>query len=281
MTDDLQAARDAMRPFIALYVGGMGSREQNFYNQLVLPLRVRGRGAQRPGPLPRRQARRGDGGAARRADRHRLALRAARPRARAPRRPTATPASGRSGSRRWRSTARGASSSCAWSPSLPRPEPPRLRLLLGAFGDPGHAFPMLALGRAPRRARARRRAADVGALAGRRRARGRALRARARVPRLPHARAAAQALRGRRARGAGHDPPGGRAAAARGRGRHPDARAGPRRRARRGPRRDAHPPPRPARAARPAAVLDRRAPAPHRARPAPVADDRRARPPQP
>jgi F420-dependent oxidoreductase-like protein len=33
--DDLQAARDAMRPFIALYVGGMGSRKQNFYNQLV------------------------------------------------------------------------------------------------------------------------------------------------------------------------------------------------------------------------------------------------------
>jgi F420-dependent oxidoreductase-like protein len=35
VTDDLLAARDAMRPFIALYVGGMGSREQNFYNQLV------------------------------------------------------------------------------------------------------------------------------------------------------------------------------------------------------------------------------------------------------
>src|SRR5205085_8352924 len=35
VTDDLQAARDAMRPFIALYVGGMGSREQNFYNRLV------------------------------------------------------------------------------------------------------------------------------------------------------------------------------------------------------------------------------------------------------
>jgi len=30
-----QAARDGMRPFIALYVGGMGSRAQNFYNQLV------------------------------------------------------------------------------------------------------------------------------------------------------------------------------------------------------------------------------------------------------
>ena len=35
VTDDLAAARDAMRPFIALYVGGMGSREQNFYNRVV------------------------------------------------------------------------------------------------------------------------------------------------------------------------------------------------------------------------------------------------------
>jgi F420-dependent oxidoreductase-like protein len=35
VTDDLKGARDAMRPFIALYVGGMGSRKQNFYNQLV------------------------------------------------------------------------------------------------------------------------------------------------------------------------------------------------------------------------------------------------------
>ena len=33
--DDLDAARDRMRPFIALYVGGMGSRRQNFYNRLV------------------------------------------------------------------------------------------------------------------------------------------------------------------------------------------------------------------------------------------------------
>jgi F420-dependent oxidoreductase-like protein len=29
--DDPEAARDAMRPFLALYVGGMGSRERNFY----------------------------------------------------------------------------------------------------------------------------------------------------------------------------------------------------------------------------------------------------------
>ena len=33
--DDLEAARDLMRPFIALYVGGMGSRKQNFYNALA------------------------------------------------------------------------------------------------------------------------------------------------------------------------------------------------------------------------------------------------------
>jgi F420-dependent oxidoreductase-like protein len=35
VTDDLRSARDAMRPFLALYVGGMGSRDKNFYNQLV------------------------------------------------------------------------------------------------------------------------------------------------------------------------------------------------------------------------------------------------------
>jgi hypothetical protein len=35
VTDDLDAARDAMRPYVALYVGGMGSRKQNFYNALV------------------------------------------------------------------------------------------------------------------------------------------------------------------------------------------------------------------------------------------------------
>ncbi len=33
--DDVDRARDVMRPLIALYVGGMGSREKNFYNALV------------------------------------------------------------------------------------------------------------------------------------------------------------------------------------------------------------------------------------------------------
>jgi F420-dependent oxidoreductase-like protein len=36
ITDDLAAARQAMRPLVALYVGGMGSRGQNFYNQLMV-----------------------------------------------------------------------------------------------------------------------------------------------------------------------------------------------------------------------------------------------------
>jgi F420-dependent oxidoreductase-like protein len=35
ISDDIDAARDAMRPVLALYVGGMGSREKNFYNRLV------------------------------------------------------------------------------------------------------------------------------------------------------------------------------------------------------------------------------------------------------
>jgi F420-dependent oxidoreductase-like protein len=35
ISEDRAAARDLMRPFVALYVGGMGSRRQNFYKQLV------------------------------------------------------------------------------------------------------------------------------------------------------------------------------------------------------------------------------------------------------
>jgi F420-dependent oxidoreductase-like protein len=34
VTDDVDAGRDAMRPHLALYLGGMGSREKNYYNQL-------------------------------------------------------------------------------------------------------------------------------------------------------------------------------------------------------------------------------------------------------
>lgn len=36
VSDDREKARDLMRPFLGLYIGGMGSREKNFYNQLVV-----------------------------------------------------------------------------------------------------------------------------------------------------------------------------------------------------------------------------------------------------
>jgi F420-dependent oxidoreductase-like protein len=35
VSDDRELARKLMRPVLALYIGGMGSREQNFYNKLV------------------------------------------------------------------------------------------------------------------------------------------------------------------------------------------------------------------------------------------------------
>lgn len=34
--DDVAACRDSLRPYLALYIGGMGSREQNFYNDLAV-----------------------------------------------------------------------------------------------------------------------------------------------------------------------------------------------------------------------------------------------------
>jgi F420-dependent oxidoreductase-like protein len=35
VNDDIELARNVMRPALALYIGGMGSREQNFYNKLA------------------------------------------------------------------------------------------------------------------------------------------------------------------------------------------------------------------------------------------------------
>ena len=52
--DDLQACRDQIRPRIAMHVGGMGSKDQNFYKSLVDSVRVRGRSRGHPIPLPRR-----------------------------------------------------------------------------------------------------------------------------------------------------------------------------------------------------------------------------------
>ena len=35
MGDDLQACRDSVRPDLALYIGGMGARSKNYYNDLT------------------------------------------------------------------------------------------------------------------------------------------------------------------------------------------------------------------------------------------------------
>ena len=95
ISDDRATARNLMRPVLALYIGGMGSRKQNFYNNLVQRYGFEDGRPGDPGPVPGRQEGRGRRGAARRADRHGLAVRPARRRARAARRRSATPASAR------------------------------------------------------------------------------------------------------------------------------------------------------------------------------------------
>ena len=34
VTDDPNGGRDSVRPYLSLYIGGMGSREKNYYNRL-------------------------------------------------------------------------------------------------------------------------------------------------------------------------------------------------------------------------------------------------------
>jgi hypothetical protein len=88
---DLAAARDLMRPGLALYIGGMGSRKQNFYNALVqrygfedaarevqdlyFDARRPTPDARRPTPDARRPTGCGRGRPARRADRPSVAVR--------------------------------------------------------------------------------------------------------------------------------------------------------------------------------------------------------------
>ena len=142
VSDDRESARDAMRPFIALYVGGMGSRKQNFYNALVQ--RYGWEDAAREVQELYLDGQEGGGGrgAAGRADRQRLAVRAARRGARAP---------GDLPRRRRRHAdglADGVDVPGPARAAAPRGRARRLKVFLGAFGDPGHAFPMLALGEA-------------------------------------------------------------------------------------------------------------------------------------
>ena len=136
-----------MRPVLALYIGGMGSRKQNFYNNLV------GRyGFEQAAPEIQDlylDGKKEEAGAAmpdelidvvslcgpRDVVRERLARVPRRGRRHADGQPDGVDGRGprRAAARRRR--ARRLSAAGA-----------RLRLFLGAFGQPGHAFPMLALG---------------------------------------------------------------------------------------------------------------------------------------
>ena len=69
MDDDVQACRDFLKPMLALYVGGMGARGQNFYNRLAQRYGFEAEAADDPGSLPRRPEGRGGRGRARRARR--------------------------------------------------------------------------------------------------------------------------------------------------------------------------------------------------------------------
>ena len=83
---DLETARDALRPYYALYVGGMGARGANFYNDLARAYGFEARGGEDPGPVPGRPPARRRSRGARPAHRRDGARRAARAHPRAARR---------------------------------------------------------------------------------------------------------------------------------------------------------------------------------------------------
>ena len=76
IADDLESARDAMRPLRRALRRRHGLAQEELLQPARAALRLRGRGARGPGPLPRGQEGRGRGGAARRADRRGGAVRA-------------------------------------------------------------------------------------------------------------------------------------------------------------------------------------------------------------
>ena len=74
--DDLETLRGFVKPMAALYIGGMGARGKNFYNDLACRYGFEAAAEEDPGPVPRRQEARRDRGGARRAGRRDRADRA-------------------------------------------------------------------------------------------------------------------------------------------------------------------------------------------------------------
>ena len=53
VTDDVEAAADALRPFYALYFGGMGAKGANFHANVPIRMGYEKRGRRDPGALSR------------------------------------------------------------------------------------------------------------------------------------------------------------------------------------------------------------------------------------
>ena len=79
VADDVEAARDFLKPMLALYVGGMGARDANFYNRLAGRYGYEAEAARHPGALSRGPQERRRSGGARRARRRDRAHRPPRP----------------------------------------------------------------------------------------------------------------------------------------------------------------------------------------------------------
>jgi len=58
--DDVQALRDSLKPYLALYVGGMGAKGKNFYNSLMRRYGWEAEASGSRSCTPRRQPARGD-----------------------------------------------------------------------------------------------------------------------------------------------------------------------------------------------------------------------------
>ena len=65
VTDDIEAAADAVRPMYALYFGGMGAKGANFHADVAIRMGYEAEVAEDPGALPERPQGRGGGRRAR------------------------------------------------------------------------------------------------------------------------------------------------------------------------------------------------------------------------
>ena len=163
VSDDVDAAADALRPFYALYFGGMGAKGTNFHANVAIRMGYEKEIERDPGAVPRRQEGRGGREDPARADRGDVADRAARE---DPRRPRALARVDRDDAARHRrrgDAAHGRRAGARLSSGHPPPRR-RARPDAGSGMTDGDALPPAAARQLPvrdLRARARRRAPEL------------------------------------------------------------------------------------------------------------------------